>query len=96
MEKTISNNNGSEVTDALIDIEVYRENIRRLISSELQLALEEEIQKASQELRDEQRKAIKQILDEHKAAIRQVVEEEKETIWEKAELLRRSILKMNL
>ena len=78
------------------DLDEYRENIRALMHTEIQNALDEELQRASQELREEQRKAIKQILEENKAAIQQIVEEEKRTIWEKAELLRRSILKVGL
>jgi uncharacterized membrane protein len=83
-------------TATVNDLDEYRENIRALMHNEIQNALDEELQRASQELREEQRKAIKQILEENKAAIRQIVDEEKKTIWEKAELLRRSILKVGL
>ena len=78
------------------DIKEYRENIRKLMHDELRNALDEEIQKAARELLEEQKKAIRQILEEHKAAIRQVVDEEKKSIWEKAELLRQSILNFGL
>jgi dsDNA-binding SOS-regulon protein len=86
---------GHGVTSAA-SINEYRENIRKLMHDELRNALDEEIHKASQELLEEQRKAIRLILEEHKAAIRQVVDEEKKSIWEKAELLRQSILKFGL
>jgi uncharacterized membrane protein len=78
------------------DMSEYRESIRKVMYDELRGALNEELQKAAQELMEEQKKAIRQILEEHKAAIRQVVDEEKKSIWEKAELLRQSILKMGL
>jgi hypothetical protein len=78
------------------NLDQYRENIRHLMLDEVRKVLDEEIQKATQELLEEQRQAIKHILEEHKAAIRQVVEEEKKSIWEKAEMLRQSILKMGL
>jgi hypothetical protein len=81
---------------SVVSIDEYRENIRRLMLDEVRKIVDEEMQKASQELLEEQRKAIRYILDEHKAAIRQVVEEEKKSIWEKAEMLRQSILKMGL
>ncbi len=74
----------------------YRESVRKLMLDEVRRVVDEEIQKAAQELMEEQKKAIRQILEEHKAAIRQVVEEEKKSIWEKAELMRQSILKMGL
>lgn len=86
----------SKATAATTNIDEYRESIRRLMLDEVRKIVDEEIQKASQELIEEQRKAIRYILDEHKAAIRQVVEEEKKSIWEKAEMLRQSILKMGL
>ncbi len=74
----------------------YGEHVRKLIYDELKNALDEEMQKAAQELLEEQRKAIRQVLEENKAAIRQVVEEEKKNIWDKADSLRQSILKFGL
>jgi hypothetical protein len=94
MESVVDRNNGNK--DAAANMDEYRENIRRLMLEELRKALDEEIQKGAQELMEEQRKAIRQILEEHKAAIHQVVDEEKKSIWEKAELLRQSILKFGL
>ena len=76
--------------------DAYRETIRKLISAEIKNALDEEIRKAAQELRDESRNAIRLILEEHKAAIRQVVDEEKKAIWAKADALRKSISRMGL
>jgi hypothetical protein len=86
----------SKFAAAETDVNNIRENIRKLMHDALQKAIEEELQKASQELQEEQRKAIGQILEEHKTAIKQVVDEEKKAIWEKAELLRQSILKFGL
>jgi ATP-dependent Zn protease len=74
----------------------YREGIRQLIDGEVKKVLDEEMRKATQELIEEQRKAVRQIIEEHKTAIRQVVEEEKKTIWEKAEALRNSMLRLGL
>jgi len=85
-----------EIEHITPDQNAYRETIRKLISTEIKNALDEEIRKAAQELRDESRNAIRMILEEHKAAIRQVVEEEKRAIWEKADALRKSILRMGL
>jgi hypothetical protein len=95
MESVVDRNNGNN-KDVAANMDEYRQNIRRLMLEELRKALDEEIQKGAQELMEEQRKAIRQILEEHKAAIRQVVDEEKTSIWEKAELLRQSILKLGL
>jgi hypothetical protein len=95
MESTVERKKENRVVSPT-NINEYRENIRKVMYDELRNALDEEIQKAAQELMEEQRKAIRQILEEHKAAIRQVVDEEKKTIWEKAELLRQSILKFGL
>jgi uncharacterized membrane protein len=78
------------------DITKYRENIRKLMQDSLQSALDQETQKATQELLEEQRKAIRQILEEHKIILRQIVDEEKKNIWERADSLRQSILKMGL
>jgi uncharacterized membrane protein len=78
------------------DMTQYRENIRKLMRDSLQNAIDEETQKATQELLEEQRKAIRQILEEHKNILRQIVDEEKKTIWEKSELMRQSILKLGL
>lgn len=96
MEVVVEHRKDSKVDTTPSSLEEYRENIRKIMVDEVRRALDEEIQKAAQELQEEQRKAIRHILDEHKAAIRQVVDEEKRSIWEKAEMLRQSILKMGL
>jgi ClpP class serine protease len=96
MDTTADRKKDNKGAVAGVSIDEYRENIRRLMMDEVRKIVDEEMQKASQELLEEQRKAIRFILDEHKAAIRQVVEEEKKSIWEKAEMLRQSILKMGL
>jgi soluble cytochrome b562 len=95
IESTIEKKKNNSVAPNT-DLSEYRENIRKVMFDELRNALDEEIQKAAQELMEEQKKAIRQILEEHKAAIRQVVDEEKKSIWEKAELLRQSILRFGL
>jgi uncharacterized membrane protein len=79
-----------------IGIKNFRENVRKLVRDAIRIPLDEELQKASQELQEEQRKAIRQILEEDKVAIRQVANEEKKAIWEKAEVLRQSIFKFGL
>ncbi len=96
MEVIVDRKKDSKVITEATSLDEYRENIRKLMLGEVRKVIDEEIQKAAQELLEEQRKAIRFILDEHKAAIRQVVEEEKKSIWEKAEMLRQSILKMGL
>jgi hypothetical protein len=98
MDTTVDRKKESRLPDDIgaNNLREYRENIRRVMYDELRKVLDEEIQKAAQELQEEQRKAIRQILEEHKAAIRQVLDEEKKSIWEKAELLRQSILKFGL
>jgi hypothetical protein len=87
----LKKDNKSSTVD--IGINNFRENVRKLVRDAIRIPLDEELQKASQELQEEQRKAISQILEEHKVAIRQLVDEEKKTIWEKAEVLRQLILK---
>ncbi len=96
METKIGHQTDEKIMDTGSDMDEYREAVRRVIDTEVRKTLEDEVQKAARELIEEQRKAIRQILDEHKAAIRQVVEEEKKVIWEKAEALRKSIVKLGL
>jgi uncharacterized membrane protein len=96
MENIIDRKKDNKLNSAETDIIKYRENIRKLMQDNLQNAFDEETQKATQELLEEQRKAIRQILEEHKIILRQIVDEEKKTIWERADLLRQSILKMGL
>jgi uncharacterized membrane protein len=96
MDVKVSNQANEKVIATASGMDEYRESVRRVIDAEVKRTLEEEVQKAAKELIEEQRKAIRQILDEHKAAIRQVVEEEKQAIWEKAEALRKSIIKLGL
>jgi DNA anti-recombination protein RmuC len=95
MEETVGRRKEGKI-GAASDMSEYRESIRKGIDQQLQNSLTEEIQKAVRELGEEQRKAIQQIVEEHKAAIRQVVEEEKKSIWDRADLLRQSILKFGL
>jgi hypothetical protein len=78
------------------NLDEYRENVRRVMLDVVRKIIDDEMQKAGQELLEEQRNAIRLISEEQKAAIRQVVEEEKKSIWEKAEMLRNSISKMGL
>lgn len=80
----------------IVEKDEYRESIRKLIDATVKSALEQEMQKAAQELIEEQRKAIKQLVDEQKAALRQIVDEEKKAIWARAEELRKSVLKLGL
>jgi hypothetical protein len=78
------------------ETEDYRESVRKMFYQAIKVTLDDEMRKASQEIMEEQRKAIRQVIDEHRTVIRQVVEEEKKAIWEKADALRQSILKMGL
>jgi hypothetical protein len=96
MDTTVNQGKGDRTIRATSSIDEYRDSIRKLINDEIKSTLEEEMKKAAQELMEEQRKAVRQIMDEHRSAIRQIVEEEKKEIWEKAEALRRSILKVGL
>jgi ATP-dependent Zn protease len=96
VEATVDSRTDVKKVQEVSNTEEYRETIRRLFDAEVRKILDEELRKGAQELVEEQRKAVKQIIEEHKAAIRQVVEEEKKTIWEKAELLRNSILRLGL
>ena len=97
MENTIEQKKPE--TEARVMVErkdEYRESIKKLIDATVKNALEQEMQKAAQELIDEQRKAIKQLIEEQKVALRQIVEEEKKEIWARAEELRKSVLKLGL
>lgn len=96
MESTIDRKKDNKTGGTETDITRYRENIRKLMQDSLQNAFDQETQKATQELLEEQRKAIRQIVEEHKTILKQIVDEEKKTIWERADLLRESILRMGL
>jgi hypothetical protein len=96
MDGIIDRKKDNKTSAVETDITQYRENIRKLMRDSLQNAMNEETQKATQELLEEQRMAIKQILEEHKTMLRQIVDEEKKIIWEKSELLRQSIWKLGL
>ena len=96
METIASSSEVEESVETHDSFSNYRQELRRLIDSEVKNVKDEEIKKATQELLDEQKKAIIQIVEEHKLIIREVVEEEKKMIWEKAEALRRSILNLGL
>lgn len=74
----------------------YREEVKRLIETEVKNLLTEEIRKASQEISAENRKAIQQLVEEHRLLISEIVEDEKKAIWKRLEDLRRSILKVGL
>jgi len=79
-----------------IDVDEYREAVKKLIETEVKDAIDEELRKAAQELLEEQRKAIRQMVEEHRLAIKEAVEEEKKAIWIRVEELRRSILKLGI
>ena len=74
----------------------YREAIRKQLNDEVKKIYDLEMQKAAQELIEEHKKAIRQIVEEYRSAIRQIVEEEKKEIWERAESLKNSMLKLGL
>jgi F0F1-type ATP synthase membrane subunit b/b' len=74
----------------------YREAIRKQLNDEVKKIYDLEIQSAAQELIEEHKKAIRQVVEEYRNAIRQVVEEEKQEIWKKAEILKKSMLKLGL
>ena len=74
----------------------YRMELWKLIESEVKNVMDEEINKAKQELVAEQKKVIIQIVEEHRSILRELVEEEKKTIRDKAEELRKAILRFGL
>lgn len=74
----------------------YRDNIRRIIDNEVRKTIDLEIQQAAQELIEEHKKATRQIIEEYRSIIQEIVQEEKEAIWNKADQLKRSILKLGL
>ena len=77
-------------------IEEYRKEVSRLLETEIRNLIDEEMEKARQEILEEQRNAIRQLVEEHRAVIREVVEKEKEAIWTRLDNLRQSIFKMGL
>lgn len=89
-------NNGDTERSGISDIGEYRTGIKRLVETEIQNLIDEEIKSASQEILEEQRKAIRQLVEEHRLAIKEVVEEEKKAIWGRLEDLRKSILSIKL
>ncbi len=96
MEKVIEHKKDETIVKVGSEKDEYRESIKKLIDTTVRNALEQDMQKAAQELIDEQRKAIRQLIEEQRAALRQIVEEEKKSIWAKAEELRRQVLKLGL
>ena len=96
MEFKISHASKSEENTVGQDENEYREAIRKQLNDEVKKIYDLEIQRATQELIEEQKKAIKQIVEEYRSTIRQIVEEEKEEIWKKAEILKKSMLKLSL
>jgi len=74
----------------------YRNHMKKLIETTIKGVLDQEIQKAAQELMEEQRKAIRQIVDDYKITLQQIVDEEKKSIWLKAEDIKKSILDLSL
>lgn len=74
----------------------YREEVKKLIETEVKILIDDEIRKASQEILEEQKKAIRQLVEENRAAIRLVVEEEKKAVWSRIEELRRAALRIGM
>ena len=95
VSKTVRKTEGKENKE-VVSTDEYRENVRKTMLDEVQKSIDEELAKATLELREEQRKAIEIIIQEQKAAIRQIVDEEKQSIWERAENLKQSIMKMGI
>jgi uncharacterized membrane protein len=96
MENVVEQKKVEAVTMPVSERDEYRESVKKLIDATVKSALEQEMQKAAQELIEEQRKAIRQLIEEQRAALRQIVEEEKKSIWARAEELRRQVLKLGL
>ena len=88
--------NTNTKTSTKDEVGEYREGVKGIIESEVKKTMIEEIRKAQMELIEEQQKAIRQILEEHRAIIQSVVQEEKIAIREKAEDLRKSIVRYSL
>lgn len=85
-----------QIIETRASLDDYRTQFKSLIESEVINIMEEEIRKAKEELLAEQKKALLQVVDEHRTIIRELVEEEKKTIWQKAEELRRAMLRFGL
>lgn len=96
----MSDNNGSSQENTAIQTagekDDYRQSVKKLLDSSIKNVMEEELQKAAQELMEEQRKVIKQIIEEQRAVLREIIEEEKKDIHARAEELRKSILNLGL
>jgi hypothetical protein len=69
----------------------YKTSLKRLIKSEVDRMLDEELRQAARQLMEEQRKAIRQAVDEQRQIISEVLEEEKLGIRSKMAELRRSL-----
>ncbi len=75
-------------SDAAENFEHDRDVVKRMIHSEVNAALEDDLKKAIAILKEQQHQAIQQIVESRRAAIRQIIDEEKQQIWVQA----RSIL----
>lgn len=65
-------------------IDLYRESIKKALYSIIGNAIDDETQRATQEMTEERENAIKQIEEEERAVIKKIVEDEKKAIWARA------------
>ena len=96
MESKIGRATDSGKGTILEDKAEYREAIRKQLNDEVKKIYDLEMQSAAQILIEEHKKAIHQVVEEYRSVLNQVVEEEKAEIWKKAEMLKKSMLKLGL
>ena len=96
MESKIGRATDSGKGTILEDKDEYREAIRKQLNDEVKKIYDLEMKSAAQILIEEHKKAIHQVVEEYRSVLNQVVEEEKAEIWKKAEMLKKSMLKLGL
>lgn len=65
------------------EVDLYKEPIRKALYSVIGTAIEDEIQRATQEIMQERENAIKQLVEEERIIIQKIIGDEKKAIWTK-------------
>ena len=69
----------------------YSQQLTDVIRAEINNEINEEIEKAKQQLIEEQKKIIAQVVEEQKSLIQKTVDEEKKVMWDKIANIRESL-----
>ena len=81
MDVTVNEKRDNGKASEVGGIDLYRESIKKVLSSAMGNALDDETRRATQEMMRERENAIKQIAEEQSSVIKKIVEDEKKAIW---------------